>query len=138
MENTNTVDVPELKVGDIFHYTWGWEQTNNDFYRVEKVNPKSVSLKKIIITNAKLLDTKCGPFATDIKIDLDNLEFKYQHELEENGKKYLTKQFVIFEDYKYIDKKRVYFKNYRLKGFKYGWARLIREKSVVFYSSWGA
>ncbi len=30
-----------IKVGDIFHCQWGWEQTNNSFFRVEKLRGKT-------------------------------------------------------------------------------------------------
>ncbi len=35
------------KMGDILHHSWGYEQTNCDFYQVVGVKPASVILKKI-------------------------------------------------------------------------------------------
>ena len=35
------------KVGDILHHSWGYDQTNCDFYQVVEVKPASVVLKKI-------------------------------------------------------------------------------------------
>ena len=42
-------EVTELKVGDILHYSWGYEQTNAQFYQVVEVKPsrKSVVLREI-------------------------------------------------------------------------------------------
>jgi len=35
------------KVGDILHHSWGYDQTNCDFYQVTEVKPASVVLRKI-------------------------------------------------------------------------------------------
>lgn len=35
------------KVGDILHHSWGYDQTNCDFYQVVGLKPASVVLKKI-------------------------------------------------------------------------------------------
>ncbi len=35
------------KVGDIVHHSWGYDQTNCDFYQVVEVKPASVVLRKI-------------------------------------------------------------------------------------------
>ena len=35
------------KVGDILHHSWGYDQTNCDFYQVVEVKPASVILRKI-------------------------------------------------------------------------------------------
>lgn len=35
------------KVGDILHHSWGYEQTNCDFYQVVHVGARSVALMKI-------------------------------------------------------------------------------------------
>ena len=35
------------KVGDILHHSWGYDQTNCDFYQVVEVKKASVVLKKI-------------------------------------------------------------------------------------------
>ncbi len=39
--------VMPYKVDDILHHSWGYEQTNCDFYQVVEVKNKSVVLKKI-------------------------------------------------------------------------------------------
>jgi len=35
------------KIGDIFVATWGWEQTNADFFQVVAVTPKGVKIRHI-------------------------------------------------------------------------------------------
>lgn len=39
--------VNPYKVGDLFNDTWGWEQTNQDFYQVVAVGPRSVKIRRI-------------------------------------------------------------------------------------------
>jgi hypothetical protein len=39
--------VNPFKVGDILHRSWGYEQTNNDFYQVVEAGPRSVMIRKI-------------------------------------------------------------------------------------------
>jgi hypothetical protein len=36
-----------VKIGDIFVYSWGYEQTNIDFFKVLKRTPKTVTVAKI-------------------------------------------------------------------------------------------
>lgn len=36
-----------IKVGDIFYHSWGYEQTNIDFYQVIAVTAKTVSIREI-------------------------------------------------------------------------------------------
>jgi hypothetical protein len=36
-----------LKVGDIMVSSWGWEQTNVDFYQIVSVTPKTVTMREI-------------------------------------------------------------------------------------------
>ena len=44
----NDKEASEVKVGDIFHYSWGWEQTNCEFLQViEKPSPKTVIVARI-------------------------------------------------------------------------------------------
>jgi hypothetical protein len=37
----------QIKVGDVFVNTWGYEQTNADFYQVVGVTPKTVIVREI-------------------------------------------------------------------------------------------
>lgn len=39
--------VNPYKVGDLFYTSWGYDQTNIDFYECVKVGPKSVELRKV-------------------------------------------------------------------------------------------
>lgn len=36
-----------IKLGDIYYTSWGWEQTNIDFYQVIEMKGASISLRKI-------------------------------------------------------------------------------------------
>jgi hypothetical protein len=45
---TTTTNINNAQVGDIFCCSWGYEQTNCDFYQViEKPSPKTVIIKEI-------------------------------------------------------------------------------------------
>lgn len=44
----NTSYIPsEIKIGSIFNSSWGYDQTNVDYYQVIKLLPKSVVVRKI-------------------------------------------------------------------------------------------
>jgi hypothetical protein len=45
MMNDNTT--PTVKVGDLFNMSWGWEQTNNNFFEVVRVTPKGAYVREI-------------------------------------------------------------------------------------------
>lgn len=53
-----------VKVGDIFHATWGWEQTNNNFFQVVAlVGENSVRVREVIMP---LLDSSAvSPMSED-------------------------------------------------------------------------
>lgn len=37
----------DIKVGDVFVYSWGYDQTNIEFYQVTATNKKTVTIRKI-------------------------------------------------------------------------------------------
>jgi len=51
-----------VKVGDWFYCSWGYDQTNVDFYRVVGVTPKSVKIQQWTTT---YLDTEVGAGYSD-------------------------------------------------------------------------
>lgn len=40
------------QIGDIFHHSWGWEQTNCDYYQVTAVTKGTVTIRKIAAKDA--------------------------------------------------------------------------------------
>ena len=42
-----TAIVNALKIGDVLHYSWGYDQTNCDFFQVVGVTPKGVKIREI-------------------------------------------------------------------------------------------
>lgn len=46
MTNTAQTTTPAVKLGDIFVCSWGYDQTNVDFYKVVGVTAKSVKIQK--------------------------------------------------------------------------------------------
>ena len=41
-----------IKVGDIFYHSWGYDQTNIDFYQVVSVTAKTISIRRIVAGEA--------------------------------------------------------------------------------------
>lgn len=35
------------KVGDIFNMSWGWDQTNNNWFQVTRLTPKGIYIREI-------------------------------------------------------------------------------------------
>ncbi len=44
---TRLAEPNNLQVGDILHYSWGWEQTNCDFFQVIRKTAKTVDIQEI-------------------------------------------------------------------------------------------
>ena len=49
MESETTMTTPTIKAGDILNSSWGYDQTNVDFYQVTRVTPsgKTVYVQKV-------------------------------------------------------------------------------------------
>lgn len=59
-----------MKVGDIFHMSWGWEQTNNTFYRVKALRGKTQAIIQEVCLKVKSAeDGGYSPMACDYKYD---------------------------------------------------------------------
>lgn len=59
--------------GEIFYNSWGFEQTNIDFYQVVKVSPKSITFRAVDKVKTYSSDIsmsgKCKPFMNRFKND---------------------------------------------------------------------
>jgi hypothetical protein len=58
----------DIKPGDIFYSSWGWEQTNIDFYQVISTTAKTVKIRKINQTrdyNASAMSGKTTAIPND-------------------------------------------------------------------------
>jgi len=58
-----------INEGDIFNYTWGYEQTNQDFYKIIKKSASCVWIKKL-----KVHEEDDGGFMTGISTPLNEYE----------------------------------------------------------------
>lgn len=54
MKTTTITEELNVQVGDVFAYSWGYDQTNVDFVKVVKVTPKSV---RIVPVSCVLMDS---------------------------------------------------------------------------------
>jgi hypothetical protein len=66
METTTTVTANhDIVVGDIFEYSWGYDQTNVDYFEVVGVTPKTVKIRKIgaasVPDSEGFMSDKCVP-----------------------------------------------------------------------------
>lgn len=62
--------IKPVQVGDIFTYTWGYDQTNVEFYQVVRISEKSAWLVEIGTTSVKTTgwaSDKVIPNPTDIR-----------------------------------------------------------------------
>ncbi len=60
-----------FQIGDILEHSWGWEQTNIDFYQVVGVTEKSIVLKPI---HSKMLLSTNGGMCNTVIPDKDNFK----------------------------------------------------------------
>ena len=67
-----------LKVGDILSSSWGYEQTNNDFYKVVRTSKTCVWLIRVLLP---IKETKnCYGMAEDRTYDVENAKPYYDNE----------------------------------------------------------
>lgn len=63
----------QIKEGDIFYNSWGWEQTNIDFYQVVKATESTVTIRairsKIVELDNRILAGKVVPDAGNFSDD---------------------------------------------------------------------
>lgn len=60
--------VNPFKVGEIYYDSWGYEQTNIDFYQIVHVGAKSVKIRKI----SQIMVKSAGYLCEYVKPDIDN------------------------------------------------------------------
>jgi len=63
------------KAGDIFSTSWGYDQTNLDFYQVVKVNAKSLVMRPIASERAKDGGCSMSEYRSAVKDAFDGEEF---------------------------------------------------------------
>lgn len=78
-----------FKVGEIFYDSWGWEQTNIDFYQIVEVKLKSVVIRKI----GQIMVKGAGWLCEYVKPDKDNFIGEPQQKnivIDESGKPHIN------------------------------------------------
>ena len=63
--------IQDLKIGDLFYHSWGYDQTNIDFYQVTEINGKTFTMRPI---RSKMVDgsTYSHGMADEVVPDKDN------------------------------------------------------------------
>ena len=119
-----------IKVGDIFHMSWGYDQTNNNFFQVVAlVGETSVRVKDV---NPKITETKavCS-MAEDRTVEI-------------NGEMCAPSAFSVFiKDQEHGDRKLVQVETWTKEKRPYikvgnHWATLCNHGTMKVYESWYA
>ena len=84
----------QLKVGDVLYSSWGYEQTNVDFYKVISLSPSGKSAK-IVRIGQKIVDDGTAGFMTEYVVADPNSEHPHD-------KKVLTKRIQMYGGKPYL------------------------------------
>lgn len=68
MKKTNTTFAHGVKVGDIFETSWGYDQTNVNFFQVIAVTEKSARVREVYPSTKSTVSS--GPMAEDRVYDI--------------------------------------------------------------------
>lgn len=123
--------VNPYKVGDILHHSWGYDQTNCDYYQVVESKPASVVLKKI---GAKTVPGSEGFMSETLMPVKDSFITKGHHALNQYTDELTPENHTITKRVSFYVKD-----DGSLKYFiptPYGWCDLWEGKPE--YSSWYA
>ena len=113
-----------VKVGDVFVATWGYEQTNNDFFQVVSLAGKSsvrVRQVKPIVISEEYYSSMSADFEVDLSGELEPVERSFFIKDQERGD---LKRLKYYSDVPEI------------KISSYANARLIEGNKAVVYQSW--
>lgn len=87
--------VPDVKLGDIFCFTWGYEQTNINFFQVVGVRGKMIDLKEIA---QKFSDRDTGNSMSAYTLPIPD-QFVEDSHFYPKGKNTLTKKALLSTSY---------------------------------------
>ena len=82
-----------IQVGDIFVYSWGYEQTNVDYFEVVATTPKTVKVREIAKEITETTGWMCGTCQPRPGAFLDDAPVLVKHPREYDGAFYLTFEF---------------------------------------------
>lgn len=83
-----------VKIGDVFVWSWGYEQTNIDFYEVVEVKGWTATIRKI--AERGLASEGCGPFSGRVTAERGRFIGEPEKKiirLTNSGEPYLSKEF---------------------------------------------
>ncbi len=86
--------IPDFKVGDIFCSSWGWEQTNVDFYQVIKKVGKHTAVFREVTQQTVEGSLQSGGMACDVLPEIDSFvnDTTYQKRITKYGAKFSSYQ----------------------------------------------
>jgi hypothetical protein len=85
--SSKTMCVEGVEIGDVFISSWGYEQTNIDFYQVVGVTSKSLKLRKIAQVKNYNIDQTSGGTTTPKKDEFISDVFTRRYLLKHNAVK---------------------------------------------------
>lgn len=96
IENAPRVKTQEneygIKVGDIFYMSWGYEQTNIDFFQVVALKGKTQVVIKEVVLREKTKDYMSHGMARDVSFDVNNaVPVEYSTFVKDNEKGMIKK-----------------------------------------------
>lgn len=125
MANTSTTPAAEgIKVGDFFVASWGYEQTNIDFYKVVGLTPKGV---KIQAWQSAQIDGKGSPYQ-DAVIPGDGARTVRDHSACTSGMDFWERQAAVVERPAPVETKRL-----NTAG---GWKASVKINSFAWAYKW--
>lgn len=117
-----------MKVGDIFNMQWGYDQTNNTFYRVKALRGRTQAIIQEVALGVAQCDPT-GPMAADYRYDPRNYEVKARSVfIDDNEKGRIVK----------IQQERYGDPNNPREGFYIGYHFCSPYKGERVYESWYA
>ena len=119
------------KMGDILHHSWGYDQTNCDFYQVVEVKKASVVLRPI---GAKVVEGSEGFMSCSLMPEKDAFIEKRSHALSKFDKPITLENPTILKRVGFYVQEDDSLKYYI--PVPYGWCDLWKGKAE--YSSWYA
>lgn len=112
-----------VKVGDVFIATWGYEQTNNDFFQVVKVCGKSVRVRQVKpkVISEDYISGMSADFTVDLEGELEPVERSFFIKDQERGDLKRIKEYGGVPEFKISS---------------YAYAYKVEGNKAVVYESW--
>lgn len=117
-----------VKVGDVFHMSWGWEQTNNDFFQVVELAGES-SVRVVEVYPKRIASEMVSPMSADYTYDVTECS-------RPEKSSWITDQ--VKGDVKRLKSYNADGSHPQFRVTSYADASLVTSKEITVYDSWYA